>query len=579
MGRCGLNHPIRLIVCGAALLAALLILSAQGAAPALADANCPVGHFSNGDAGVTGSYSGTWTYKSDSPQTFGPDIVETETLTWSESLNANTSDCWTLNSVGGSIRLTGAGTGSGGGGGDCSASISLAGDAASNFSFDQTNSAGIAPNLSTQDPGTGATTNQNWYLEEYVPNFYGDPEGVLETSDQNRPGLLLPHPRRLPAREQHDVHRRRIATSGPTSGAGSVDYVSFPVQGGGSASDSCQYTTTDTSNTTITETLSQSATLNSFLPACADGSASAISGKVVTINLSCSVPNSQPLTYTVSTQPANGSASSGASPAQATYASKPGFVGTDHFTYTARLADGLPSLPATVTVTVTKKKKPPKHPPPKPPKKPTGCGKGVKRGGTGEAAYARSLTLSRSYCSYLWVAAVDARSAGTGISKVSWKQALGVTATPLKARGISIGRSGSQLGDFSSAAPSFGLAGVGIRGYKVVSTHSAFARGKAHRGKGRAAAPSLRIPGVKTASGQLVMVLVGGQGTSSVSLSGLSVRRLAGRTDLGSGSRAIVGAWNASPRKGSHTVAVRTKVPATNSGTSVGAVVYVLSPS
>jgi hypothetical protein len=576
MGALGFDHPIRLIARGAALLTVFLILSAQGAAPARADANCPSGHFPDTpNVGVTGSYGGTWTYHETDPQ--GPgnqDIAKDIQLTWSESLNGSTSACWTLNTLTGNASED-----SGGSPSDCSATLSMASDAAANFSFDQTNSAGIGPFLDLQNPATGVQDSQNWYLQENMPYVHGDPEGVVQ-SDESDNTTFCYNPSFGYQPTNNTMFTGGGCHIGPYYSGDTVDFVSFPTHGGGSASDSCSYTTVANGDT-ITETLNQTATLTSVLPSCSDLSGSTTQGKLVTINLSCSFAQSQPLTYNArGTTPHGGSyspleAGSGA----VRYLPAPGFIGTDSFTYTATPQGGLPSDPATVTVTVTKKKKKPKQPPKKPPPKPTGCGKGAKRGTTARAARARSMTLPRTYCTYLWVAAVDGRSSAGGISTVSWTQGLGVAAAPLRARGISIGRSGSQLGDFSSSAPGFGLAGVGIRGYKVVSTHSAVARGKAHRGKGRAAAPSLRIPGVKTSSGQLVLVLVGGQGTTLVSLSGLSARRLAGRTDVGSGSHATVGAWSASPAKGSHTVMVRTTVPATNSGTTVGAVVYVLGPS
>jgi hypothetical protein len=365
---------------------------------------------------------------------------------------------------------------------------------------------------------------------------------------------------------------------GPYYAGDSVDFVSFPTHGGGSASDSCSYTTVNNGDT-ITETLDQTVTLTSVLPVCTDLSASTTQGKPVTINLSCSFAQSQPLLYRSLGPPAHGSAfASIAGSPTVQYTPASGFAGTDSFTYTAQPQSGLSSDPATVTITVSKKKQHQPGKPPKQPPKPTGCGKGVKRGLTGKVVHAHSQTLARNYCSYFWVAGVDGPSGSSAITKVSWKQGLKGTATRLRGPAISAGRSTSHLGSFSSGAPAFGLGGVAVRGYKVLSTHTAVAHGRAHRGKGKAPSPSVKLS-VRTSAGQVLLVLAAGQSTSSIAISGVRARSLGGRTFTAPGSRALVGAWSASPAKGSHAVVVRAKVPATNSGTTVAAVVYVLGPS
>jgi hypothetical protein len=556
------------------VLAGLLL----GASPARADANCPSGGLPAApNVGVTGSYGGTWTYHEEDPQgPTLPNVVKDIKLTWSESLNGSASACWTLGTLTGKATSTGSG-GSPPNGSDCSATLSMDPNAAAHFSFDQTNSAGIGPFLSLQNPATGVQDNQNWYLDENMPYVYGDPEGVVQSDESDTNTFCYnPFPGYQPT--ANTMFTGGGCHIGPYYAGDSVDFVSFPTHGGGSASDSCSYKNVTNQGVTITETLDQTVTLTSVLPVCSDLSASTTEGKPVTINLSCSFAQSQPLLYSTLGTPAHGGAfATTAGSPTVTYTPAAGFTGTDSFTYTAKPQSGLPSDPATVTITVSKKKKKPGKPPKRPPK-PTGCGKGVKRGLTGKVVHAGSQTLARNYCSYFWVAGVDGTSSSSAITKVSWKQGLKATAARLRAPAISAGRSGTQLGSFSSRAPAFGLGGVAVRGYKVLSTHTAVAHGRAPRGKGKAAAPSAKLS-VKTSAGQILLVLSAGQGTSSISISGIRARSLADRTFTASGSRASVGAWSVSPAKGRHTLVVRTKVPATNAGTTVGAVVYVLGPS
>jgi hypothetical protein len=173
---------------------------------------------------------------------------------------------------------------------------------------------------------------------------------------------------------------------------------------------------------------------------------------------------------------------------------------------------------------------------------------------------------------------VDGKTASATIGQVSWTQNLAVNAAPTRGRVISVGRSASQLGSFGSSAPSFVLGGVALRGYRVVSVHTAAARAGAHRGKGKAPAPAARIS-LATSAGQLLLVLAGGRGTSSVSISGLPARRLGGRTVVVRGARASVAVYRAAPARGAHRLLVTSAVPQTNSGTSLGAVAYVLAPN
>jgi hypothetical protein len=211
------------------------------------------------------------------------------------------------------------------------------------------------------------------------------------------------------------------------------------------------------------------------------------------------------------------------------------------------------------------------------PSKLTACAKGAKPALTSRLANVRSETLAHGYCSYFWVASTDGTAASAAIAKVSWKQSLAVKAAAIRARAISIGRSSSALGHFSSGASIVGLGGVAVGGFSLVASHSASAHAPSHHGTGKASAPSAKIS-FRTLAGQIVLVLIGGQGTSSVKLSGLTAGRLGNLSFWAAGNRATVAAYSASPAGGTHTIVLQTTVPQTNSGTAMGAVVYVLGP-
>jgi Big-like domain-containing protein/FG-GAP repeat protein len=88
-------------------------------------------------------------------------------------------------------------------------------------------------------------------------------------------------------------------------------------------------------------------------PQCANVAARTPSGGgTVSVTLSCTGPEGQPLSYAIAGGPRHGGVGSiNQATGAITYVSQPGFIGTDTFTYTASGAGGT-SQPATVTVTV-----------------------------------------------------------------------------------------------------------------------------------------------------------------------------------------------------------------------------------
>ena len=297
---------------------------------------------------VFGSYSGTWTYTRTAPQGLGqPDQVEQVSLSWNESYNGQTG-CWTIGAAGGSASLSG--TSGPPDGSDCAAVIKLAGDAAGNFLSDQVSSSGQYPYVSQTNPATGRVDTTHWFVDENVPNFYGDPQGVLRSTDNNRSDWC-----HLPLNGYQPADNSQFAGNdchiGPYFAGGPVDFLTFPANGSNTRGDSCKYATTDSMGDTTKETLQQSMTLSSRTPICSDVSATTSETRQVIVQLVCTNPSNSPLSYFFTTRPRHAERWSFEG-SRLTYTPAPGFTGTDTFSYFAEPADGLRGNTATATVTV-----------------------------------------------------------------------------------------------------------------------------------------------------------------------------------------------------------------------------------
>jgi PASTA domain/Bacterial Ig domain len=310
---------------------------------------------------LTGTYSGTWTYSHTIPPGSGsPEEAEQITLSWSESYDGQTG-CWSLTNATGSASLSG--TGDPPDGSDCSATIKLAPDGADNFLSDQMSSSGQYPYLTQTDPATGQTDLTHWFVDEYVPNFYGDPEGVLRTTDHKSKDWCY-----QPLNGYQPTINSEFAGTdchvGPYFAGGSIDFLTFPVNGANTRGDSCSHTLTDAAGDRTSETLQQSMTLSSETPTCSDVSSSTTADQPVTIQLVCTNPSNSQLRYFLGTSPRH-AAKVSIDGSELTYTPVDGFTGTDTFTYFAEPVNGLRGNPATVTVTVvppTGSPKPPKNP-------------------------------------------------------------------------------------------------------------------------------------------------------------------------------------------------------------------------
>ncbi|MGO9972663.1 MAG: cutinase family protein [Solirubrobacteraceae bacterium] len=293
---------------------------------------------------MTGSYSGTWAYRDD--QADG--IIEQLSFSWTETLNGKTG-CWTLQNVEGSASLSGGG-GSPPSGPNCSATLGLASDAASNFQEDNLSTATV-PFVSQENPTTGAVDSEHWFVQEYVPYLYGDPEGVAQSSDTDTNDWCYePDAGDQPTANQ--MFAGGGCHIGTFYGGGPVDFLTFPVDGSQTATDDCSYTTTDAGGNLTSETLEQSVTIDSSIPHCADESVSATNDQPVTFYFQCTNPTGDPLEYFKAAPYPMHAQNIAVHGNEVIYIPRAGFTGVDQLGYFAKEDDGLPSEDATVTITV-----------------------------------------------------------------------------------------------------------------------------------------------------------------------------------------------------------------------------------
>ncbi|HTW42693.1 MAG TPA: IPT/TIG domain-containing protein [Solirubrobacteraceae bacterium] len=189
-------------------------------------------------------------------------------------------------------------------------------------------------------------------------------------------------------------------------------------------------------------------------------------------------------------------------------------------------------------------------------------------------APAESITIPSANSEYFYVGST---AGGQPMGSISWSQDLSVIASYSGNEAISIGRSASNTGSYSSGAGNHAIAGAGISGYSVAEV---FSNDVSATGAGAAGGTQLELP-FKTQSGDLVLILVGGEGTGSLQLSGIAANTLQNETYSEAGSDVIASAaiYTAELSGGSYTARWDSTTYATNSGTSLGAVAYVLAPT
>jgi hypothetical protein len=197
-------------------------------------------------------------------------------------------------------------------------------------------------------------------------------------------------------------------------------------------------------------------------------------------------------------------------------------------------------------------------------------------------APARTLSLPGGHGEYFYVASGSGEQPLGGVSWLEG-QNLAVQAPGTSNESISVGHASAATGSFASSASSIAIAGVGIDGYEVVQTFTGQASRKGHKATRTPTKPirgaSLSLPFNTTSTGELVLLVAGGQGTGTLALSGIEATTLQNATYGSNASLASAAAYLAAPAPGKHKAKWRTSTFAPNAGTSVGAVAYVLSPA
>jgi hypothetical protein len=197
---------------------------------------------------------------------------------------------------------------------------------------------------------------------------------------------------------------------------------------------------------------------------------------------------------------------------------------------------------------------------------------------TAPARWATVLQLRTGCSDYLYV---GSNSGGAPIFDMSWASDLSVTASFSGNPSVSIGRSGASAGGFFTLSHNVAIAGVGLKGYSVMGT---FVAQTSQNGPGCSGCglkfvdgPDLQLRFHSDGSGP-VLILVGGQGTGTLVLSGLTTYALANGTfSGGSGVLASAAIFKATLPAGWYTARFTSRTTLNNSGASLGAIAYQLS--
>ncbi len=196
----------------------------------------------------------------------------------------------------------------------------------------------------------------------------------------------------------------------------------------------------------------------------------------------------------------------------------------------------------------------------------------------------RTLTLPAGYGMYFYLAST---AGGQPVTNVSWQQDESVVARYSGNVSISIGHSTRSTGSYATAAGVHAMGGVALpnSGYLGVYTRGVSRLGPGESGGGTAKVdgPSLDLP-FGVSRGNLVLLLVGGEGTGYVRVKGLprsGIKRLGNRTFHEAGSKVLasVAMFLLAPPEGFHVLRINSTTTGNNSGTSLGAAAYVITPS
>lgn len=182
-------------------------------------------------------------------------------------------------------------------------------------------------------------------------------------------------------------------------------------------------------------------------------------------------------------------------------------------------------------------------------------------------AGSESLTLNPGSQQYFFVGST---AGGYQMNSMTWSSDLNVVASYSNNLGISIGHQTSNSGSYSSQAGNHGISGIGVSNISTYQTFAAQTQSST--------SVSLQFT---TESNDLVVILVGGEGDGSISLSGTTLQTLEDNTYSEAGSNVIASEaiYDGQLSAGTYTINLSTTTYPTNSGTSLGVVAYVFSNS
>jgi hypothetical protein len=186
----------------------------------------------------------------------------------------------------------------------------------------------------------------------------------------------------------------------------------------------------------------------------------------------------------------------------------------------------------------------------------------------GTAEPSTSMSLPSGSSDYFYV---GSDAGGNPLSQISWSQDLGVTASYSGNQAISVGRATTDAGSFSSGSTTnVAIAGLAVSGYAVSAPLVTAST---------STGTSVSLTAT-TASGDLLVVVVGGEGAGLLQQGGTALSTLLNVTysECGSNVIASAGMFAAFLPAGTHSVTISGTTYPTNAGTSMGAVAYVLSP-
>ena len=184
-----------------------------------------------------------------------------------------------------------------------------------------------------------------------------------------------------------------------------------------------------------------------------------------------------------------------------------------------------------------------------------------------KASAAQSIAASSDSDQYFFVGSTGG---GFPMNSVTWIPDLSVTASYSGNLAISIGHSSSNYGSYYSQAGNYGIAVVGISG--LLTYHSYTAKDSS----GTDIALNFA-----TSTGDLIVIVIGGEGTGNIALTGVSAQILEDQTysEGGGGVLASVAIYSASLPTGQYSAQISSTTNPSNAGTSIGAVAYVFSAS